>query len=175
MVPDFAENVSVLDFPSPCGKSPAVFPNIFNLRIFRNFPVTPRRRSCFRDRKIFPAQKDVKYQYGQGAKCSSTNRGHFHSQNCNFPEERFILSSPCNSARIDYHNIKGTEQCCCKVTTVTRTHDDIDDIVQKLRNKLLFFFYIIILRCHSECTVSQNTVLSSTFHLLYPHCQQRGL
>ncbi len=25
--------------------------------------------------------------------------------------------------RIDYHNIKGTEQCCCKVTTVTRTHD----------------------------------------------------
>jgi hypothetical protein len=26
-------------------------------------------------------------------KCYGTNRGHFHSQNCNFPEESFILIS----------------------------------------------------------------------------------
>ncbi len=45
----------------------------------------------------FPAWKNVKYQYGQGAKCSGTNTGVFHSQACTFPEESFILSIPCNS------------------------------------------------------------------------------
>jgi hypothetical protein len=75
------------------------FDNIYNLRLLRNFPVTSRRRSCSRYRKIFPAWKNVKYQYGQGAKCSSTNMGFFHSQACTFPEESFILSSSCNSVR----------------------------------------------------------------------------
>ncbi len=73
------------------------FDNIYNLKLLRNFPVSSRRRSCSRYRKIFPAYKNVKYQYGQGAKCSSTNTGVFHSQACTFPEESFILSSPCNS------------------------------------------------------------------------------
>ncbi len=74
------------------------FDNIYNLRLLRNIPVTSRRRSCSRYRNIFPAWKNVKYQYGQGAKCSSTNTEVFHSQACTFPEESFILSSPCNSA-----------------------------------------------------------------------------
>jgi hypothetical protein len=91
------KNVLVLDFPSPCGESPTVFSIIYNLRLLRNFPETSRRRSCSRYRKIFPAWKNVKYQYGQGAKCSGTNTGVFHSQACTFPEEGFILSSPCNS------------------------------------------------------------------------------
>jgi hypothetical protein len=73
------------------------FSNIYNLRLLRNFPVTSRRWSCSRYRKIFPAWKNVKYQYGQGAKCFVTNRGIFHSQACTFPEESFILSSSCNS------------------------------------------------------------------------------
>jgi hypothetical protein len=71
-VTEFAENVQVLDFPSLCGESPAVFSNMFNLRLFRNFPVTARKRSCSRDRKIFPAGRNVKYQYTQGEKCSGT-------------------------------------------------------------------------------------------------------
>jgi hypothetical protein len=82
------------------------FDNIYNLRLLRNFPVTSRRRSCSRYRKIFPAWKNVKYQYGQGAKCSSTNTGVFNSQACTFPEESFILSSPCNSVcrcRINFY------------------------------------------------------------------------
>jgi hypothetical protein len=74
------------------------FSNIYNLRLFRNFLVISRRRACSRYRKIFPAWKNVKYQYGQGAKCSGTNTEVFHSQACTFPEESFILSSPCNSA-----------------------------------------------------------------------------
>ncbi len=73
------------------------FSNIYNLRLLRNFPVTSRRWSCSRYRKIFPAWKNVKYQYGQGAKCFGTNRGIFHSQACTFPQESFILSSSCNS------------------------------------------------------------------------------
>ncbi len=77
--------------------SDSFFDNIYNLRLLRNFPATSRRRSCSRYRKIFPAWKNVKYQYGQGEKCSSTNTGVFHSQACTFPEESFILSSPCNS------------------------------------------------------------------------------
>jgi hypothetical protein len=38
-----------------------------------------------------PAWRNVKYQHGRGTKCSGINRGLFHSQNCNFPEESFIL------------------------------------------------------------------------------------
>ncbi len=44
-----------------------------------------------------PTQKNVKYQHGRGTKCSSTNRGLFNSQNCNFSEESFILISFCHS------------------------------------------------------------------------------
>ncbi len=73
------------------------FSNIYNLRLLRNFLVTSRRWSCSRYRKIFPAWKNVKYQYGQGAKCFGTNRGIFHSQACTFSDESFILSSSCNS------------------------------------------------------------------------------
>ncbi len=70
--------------------------------------------------------------------------------------------------RIDYHNIKSTEQCCCKVTTVTRTHDiglffksiSYTMSLSKSSEKIILIFYILILWCHSECTVSQNTVLS---------------
>jgi hypothetical protein len=66
---------------SPCGESLAVYPNIFNLRLFRNFPVSAGRRVCSRDRKRFPAWKNENYQYGQVAKCSgnnkTTNRGLF--------------------------------------------------------------------------------------------------
>jgi hypothetical protein len=36
------------------------------------------------------------------AKCSGTNTGVFHSQACTFPEESFILSSPCNSVEEIY-------------------------------------------------------------------------
>ena len=74
---------------------------------FAEIPETSRRRSCSRYRKIFPAWKNVKYQYGQGAKCSGTNTGVFHSQACTFPEESFILSSPCNSV----YKSNGYEKC----------------------------------------------------------------
>ncbi len=46
-------------------------------------------------RKTFPTLRNVKYQ--RGTKCSGTNRGLFHSQNCNFPEESIILISLCYS------------------------------------------------------------------------------
>ncbi len=48
-------------------------------------------------RKTFPAWKNVIYQHGRGKKCSGTNRVFSHSQNCNFPEESFVLSTFCNS------------------------------------------------------------------------------
>jgi hypothetical protein len=48
-------------------------------------------------RKTFPAWRNVIYQYGQGTKCSGTTRVFSHYQNCNFPEESFILSTFCNS------------------------------------------------------------------------------
>ncbi len=48
-------------------------------------------------RKTFPAWRNVIYQHGRGKKCSGTNRVFSHSQNCNFPEERFVLSTFCNS------------------------------------------------------------------------------
>ncbi len=48
-------------------------------------------------RKTFPAWRNVKYQYGRGTKCSGTNGVFSHSQNCNFQEEGFILSTFCNS------------------------------------------------------------------------------
>jgi hypothetical protein len=48
-------------------------------------------------RKIFPAWRNVIYQYGRGTKCSGTNRVFSRFQNCNFPEESFILSTFCNS------------------------------------------------------------------------------
>ncbi len=51
-------------------------------------------------RKTFPAWRNVIYQHGRGNKCSGTNRVFSHSQNCNFPEEGFVLSTFCNSARI---------------------------------------------------------------------------
>jgi hypothetical protein len=77
---EFSENVfQVVDFPSSCGESPAAFPDIFYLRLLQNFPGTARRRSCSRDRKIFPAWRNVKYQNGRGAKCTGTSRGLFHS------------------------------------------------------------------------------------------------
>ncbi len=50
-------------------------------------------------RKTFPAWMNVIYQYGRGKKCSGTNRVFSHSQNCNFPEESFVLSTFCNSVR----------------------------------------------------------------------------
>jgi hypothetical protein len=57
--------------------------------------------------KTFPAWRNVKYQYGRGTKCSGTNRVFSHSQNCNFPEESFILSTFCNSARnISNHKVR---------------------------------------------------------------------
>ncbi len=51
-------------------------------------------------RKTFSAWRNVIYQHGRGKKCSGTNRVFSHSQNCNFPEESFILSTFCNSVRI---------------------------------------------------------------------------
>jgi hypothetical protein len=39
-------------------------------------------------RKCLLSWKNVKYQHGRGTRCSHTNKGLFHSQNCNFPEER---------------------------------------------------------------------------------------
>ncbi len=48
-------------------------------------------------RKTFPAWRNVIYQYGWGKKFSATNRVFSHSQNCNFPEESFVLSTFCNS------------------------------------------------------------------------------
>ncbi len=51
-------------------------------------------------RKTFPTWRNVKYQYGQRTKCSGTNRVFSHSQNCNFPEDSFILSTFCNSALV---------------------------------------------------------------------------
>ena len=49
-------------------------------------------------RKTFPAWRNVKYQHEGGTKCSRTNRVFSHSQNCNFPEESFFLSTFCHSA-----------------------------------------------------------------------------
>jgi hypothetical protein len=40
---EFAKNVSVLDFTSPCGESPAVFPVIIILRLLRNLPASTQR------------------------------------------------------------------------------------------------------------------------------------
>ncbi len=48
-------------------------------------------------RKTFPAWRNVIYEHGRGKKCSGTNRVFSHSQNCNFPEESFVLSTFCNS------------------------------------------------------------------------------
>ncbi len=47
--------------------------------------------------KTFPAWRNEKYQHGRGTKCSGTHRVFSHSQNCNFPEESFILSTFRNS------------------------------------------------------------------------------
>ncbi len=55
--------------------------------------------------KTFPAWRNVIYQYGRGKKCSGTNRVFSHSQNCNFPEESFVLSTFCNS-------VQCTVMCC---------------------------------------------------------------
>jgi hypothetical protein len=44
----------------------------------------------------FPAWRNVKY-HGRGRKFSATDSGLFRSQNCNFPEECFILISFCYS------------------------------------------------------------------------------
>ena len=52
-------------------------------------------------RKTFTAWRNVKCQHGRATKCSRTNRGLYHSQNCNFPEERFILISFCHSAGLE--------------------------------------------------------------------------
>jgi hypothetical protein len=48
-------------------------------------------------RKTFTAWRNVKCQHRRGTKCSRTNRVLFYSQNCNFPEESFILISFCCS------------------------------------------------------------------------------
>jgi hypothetical protein len=48
------------------------------------------------------ACKNVKYQHGRGTKCSGPNRGLFHSQNFNFPEESFILISFYYSVLYDF-------------------------------------------------------------------------
>ena len=48
-------------------------------------------------RKTFPAWRNVIYQHGRWKKCSGTNRVFSCSQNCNFPEESFVLSTFCNS------------------------------------------------------------------------------
>jgi hypothetical protein len=37
--------------------------------------------------------RKIKYQHGRGTKCSGINRGLLNSQNCNFPEDNFILIS----------------------------------------------------------------------------------
>jgi hypothetical protein len=42
-------------------------------------------------RKCLPAWRNVKYQHERRTICSLANRGLFHSQNCNFPEESFII------------------------------------------------------------------------------------
>jgi hypothetical protein len=41
--------------------------------------------------KRLPAWRNVKYQHGQRTKCYGTNRGLFHSQNCNFPWDSLII------------------------------------------------------------------------------------
>ncbi len=48
-------------------------------------------------RKCPPAWRNVKYQYGPGARCSRTNRGLFPSQKCSFPEKSFIIYILCPS------------------------------------------------------------------------------
>ncbi len=50
-------------------------------------------------RKTFPAWRNVIYQHRRGKKCSGTNRVFSHSQNCNFPEESFVLSTFCSSVQ----------------------------------------------------------------------------
>ncbi len=74
-------------------------------RHFRNFPETYESTkyktvSC---PLTFPAWKNAKYQHGPGTKCSGTDRGIFLSQNCNFPEESFILISCCNNVIMTLH------------------------------------------------------------------------
>jgi hypothetical protein len=82
-------------------------------RHFRNYPVK-KKKECEQGRieltclgvlivsyrsppLTYPAWRNVhvKYQHGRGTECSGTNRILFHSQNCNFPEESFILISFC--------------------------------------------------------------------------------
>ena len=53
-------------------------------------------------RKTFTAWRNVKYLRGRGKECSRTNRSLFLSQNCNFPEESFILISFCYSVGCEY-------------------------------------------------------------------------
>ncbi len=48
-------------------------------------------------RKTFPAWRNVIYQHGRGKLCSGTNSVFSHSQNCNFPDESFVLSTFSNS------------------------------------------------------------------------------
>jgi hypothetical protein len=56
-------------------------------------------------RKTFTAWRNVKCQHGRETKCSHTNRGLFHSQNCHFPEESFILISFCYSLACEMSGI----------------------------------------------------------------------
>ncbi len=47
---------------------------------------------------IFPAWRNVKCQYWRAKNVPASTGGFLHSQNWNFPEEGFILSSSCNNA-----------------------------------------------------------------------------
>jgi hypothetical protein len=60
-------------------------------------------RVAVRGRSFFPpAWRNVKYQNKRGTKCSSTDRGLFHSKNCNFPEESLIFCILCSQS---YHGL----------------------------------------------------------------------
>jgi hypothetical protein len=42
---------------------------------------------------------------GEGQNVPVPTGGFFYSQNCNFPEESFILSSPCNSDTLSFNGV----------------------------------------------------------------------
>jgi hypothetical protein len=55
---------------------------------------------CIKENK--QQQKKFEKTYGQGKNFPAPTGGCLHSQNCNFPEESFILSSSCKSVN-PYH------------------------------------------------------------------------
>ncbi len=78
---------------SSWGESPAVFPVIFILRLLWNIPTSAQQKV-----RLLKHGEMSNTSMGELQNFPASTGGFLHSQNWNFPEEGFILSSSCNSA-----------------------------------------------------------------------------